>query len=69
MPDNCKVPLLAVLYHLIFEPLTVKLAIVGFAALQNVWEAEPLGASGVVLTVEITSNLETDSQPEVVWLA
>ena len=63
MPDVCKVPLLAVLYHFIPEPVIVKFAIEGFAALQNVWEVEPVGASGVALIIAVTSNLEIDSQP------
>jgi hypothetical protein len=48
---------------LITVPVAVKLATVGEVPEQNVCDALPVGAEGVVFTVAVTSNLEMLSQP------
>ena len=57
------VPPLEAAYHLIDEPVAVKLATV--AELQNVCEALPVGVAGALM-VAVTSKRVTLSQPETV---
>ena len=52
-----------VVYHIIELPVADKLDTCGLVPLQNVCEALPVGAEGVVFTVAVTSNLALDSQP------
>ncbi len=51
------------------EPVAARLATVGLLPLQKDWDAEPVGAPGVVLTVAVTANRAKLSQPLSVWLA
>ena len=62
------VPPLAAAYHCMAVPVAVKLATVGLLMAQNVCDAVPVGAAGL-LTVAVTSNLAVPSQPEIVWEA
>jgi hypothetical protein len=52
-----------------FEPVTERFETVGFAPLQKVWVANPVGADGVVFTFVVTVNRASDSHPFTVWLA
>ena len=63
------VPPLDAAYHSMPAPVAVKLATVGDAPEQKDCVAEPVGATGVVLIVAATANLEVPSQPLTVWLA
>ena len=46
-----------------------RLATVGLLAEQKDWDALPVGAAGVVLTVAVTASLVVLSHPFTVWLA
>ena len=60
------VPPLDAAYHFIVLPVADRFATVGLLLAQNVCDALPVGAPGVVFTVTVTSNLAALSQPEIV---
>ena len=49
--------------------VAARLATVGLLAEQKDWDALPVGAAGVVLTVAVTASLVVLSHPFTVWLA
>ena len=64
VPEANAVPPVETLYHCMAVPVAVKLATVGLLPVQNACVTLPVGATGVVFTVAVTSRRVVDSQPD-----
>ena len=58
--DPSRFPAVEASYHFMDVPVVVKFAIVGESPEQNIWDAEPVGAAGLMVILPLVPDLEDD---------